>query len=115
LREFARIGFSDITDVVRLDTNNCIELRDINTLNKDITASIQSITSIKTTTTDKDGNEVVTSKISVKLHDKAKSLEQLAKHTGIAFDLNWAIATMRKYGYMVVLDPDTHECFVSQS
>jgi len=73
LRELARVGFANITDVADTATVSVKEDADC-----DDTAAIQSI-KVKTIPTD-DGDIV---EREIKMHDKLKALEQIGRHLGM--------------------------------
>lgn len=75
--ELARLGFSDIRDVVEWDEEGRMRLKPSAHLKKKIARAIKEITERVTT---REGCETVVT--TIKLHDKVKPLELLGKHTG---------------------------------
>ncbi len=69
VHEFARMGFSDVTDVVKV-RNGKMYIEDTDNLPPDVTAAISSLKQTK------DGVEV-------RFHPKAPALDALAKHIGM--------------------------------
>ncbi|MBW4449173.1 MAG: terminase small subunit [Spirirestis rafaelensis WJT71-NPBG6] len=47
-------------------------------------------------------------KISIKLHDKTAALKMLGESLGLFGEFNLALATLRKYGIFLTLDPQTN-------
>jgi phage terminase small subunit len=99
LTEFARLGFSNITNVLSFNEEG-VAVKDSDTLTPDITASISSFTC--NTTVKPDGSTFTTMKLS--LYDKTKALNDLGKHLGLFSDFNMAIAALEKYGLTVFTD-----------
>jgi phage terminase small subunit len=97
LQEYARLGFSDITQVASFDDNG-VTLKSSSNLTEDVTAAIADVISETTNSTDPSGNTTSYAKKRVKMHDKVRALEMLARHTGIAHDLNYARAVFRRFG-----------------
>jgi phage terminase small subunit len=99
LTEYARIGFSNITNVLKFNSSE-VKLYDSADLTPDVTASIKEVTC--TTTTSPDGY----TKTSVKLilYDKTKALKDLAQYLGMFNDFNNAITCLEKYGLSVYQD-----------
>lgn len=91
LEEYAKLAFSDITEIVTPDGS---DVKPLDKLPKSVTASISSITVSK-----QEGKHGFSSKMSIRLHDKTKALEALGKHLGLLSDLNQAKAIFRSYGY----------------
>lgn len=96
LEEYAKIAFSDISEAIEVDGTNAY-LKPFDKLPKRVTASISSITF-----STMEGKHGTSSKMSIRLWDKGKALEGLAKHLGISSDLNAAKATFQTYGYKLV-------------
>lgn len=96
IKEFMRLGFSDITEVMDFDADGVI-LKDSRTLPKKVTAAIASVSCIIT-----EGEHGRTVRTTVKMHEKYKPLEFLAKWMGMTSDLNVAKAAFKTYGYKVV-------------
>jgi phage terminase small subunit len=72
LREFARLGFSNIQDYI--EKGNTIT--DISTIARSKAAAVQSVT----TDTRKEGDDAYVEKVKIQLCDKHKNLESLAKN-----------------------------------
>lgn len=70
LRELAAIGFSNVTDYVRIDQNGLVCLTPTDNLTREQQRAISAI---------KDGKYGV----ELRLHDKLSALEQLGKHLGL--------------------------------
>lgn len=98
LNEYAAIAFSNITDAVDFNTNEVI-LKDSDSLPKEISCAIASVSTSAT-----EGKAGITRKVSIKMHDKLRALEMLAKHTGIASDFNQCVAGLRRYGFNIGVD-----------
>lgn len=77
MREIARLGFSDISRIF----NENGTLPPLQTLPADVRATIASVKTLKTNVVSGDGQQEVTRE--VKLWDKGRSLELLAKHFGL--------------------------------
>jgi phage terminase small subunit len=99
LTEFARLGFSNITNVLSFNEEG-VAIKDSETLTPDITASISSVTC--NTTVKPDGSTFSSTKIS--LYDKTKALNDLGKHLGLFSDFNMAVAALEKYGLTIFTD-----------
>lgn len=76
VRELARIGFADLSDISEWDSGG-FTLKPSSELSRDDTACIAEM--VQTTT--KDGGS-----FRVKLHNKVDALKELAKHTGVVKD-----------------------------
>lgn len=101
LRENRAIAFSNILDVIEIsEKTHEISIKDLSKIPEETAKAIQEIT----TQTTKTG-----SLLKVKMHDKMRALEMLAKINGLESDMNIAIATFRRYGYDV---RETAEGFV---
>ncbi len=98
LKEYAAIAFSDITDAIEFNGNES-SLKDSESLPKEVSCAIASVsTSVNTS---KKGES---RKVSIKMHDKLKALDMLARHTGISSDFNQCVAGLRRYGFNVGVD-----------
>ncbi|HTZ79040.1 MAG TPA: terminase small subunit [Stellaceae bacterium] len=71
LREFARIAFADIRSFTEWDANSGLKVKSLSDLSEDETAAIAEV---------KDGP---TGGKKIKLHDKRKALESIARHLGL--------------------------------
>jgi phage terminase small subunit len=78
LKEYLRIAFSDIKNVMKWDAQY-IDLIPSDDIGPDVSAAIQEV-SIKTKYTD-EGEMIIERK--VKLYDKPRALEMLGKHLGL--------------------------------
>lgn len=76
LRELKRIGFANMRDFAKWDSDQ-VTLEDSELLTEDQTAAVQTLSQ----TTTKDGGS-----IRFQLHDKPKALELMARHLGILHD-----------------------------
>jgi phage terminase small subunit len=77
IREYARVGFANIQDY--LDTGNMV--KDLTTLPADVAAAVESIHF--DVRHDGGGSKGYTEKVRLKLHDKIKALDSLARHLGL--------------------------------
>lgn len=81
--ELMRVAFSDIRDVSDFGPGG-LRIRDSLELHDDSAAAIQSIqTDTKTRTLGRDGGEVTTVTIKIKMHEKLRALDLLARHLGL--------------------------------
>lgn len=78
-REYARLGFSDVTDFL----NDDYSLKTKDQLNKTKTAALKSIKVRKKVTTSADGSKIEESDYSLQTHDKLKALDRLAEMSGM--------------------------------
>jgi phage terminase small subunit len=99
LEEYARISFSNITNVLKFNTFG-VELYDSDDLTPDVTASIKEVTCV--TTVSPDG--YTKTSVRLTLYDKTKALKDLAQYLGMFNDFNNAIACLEKYGLSVLQD-----------
>lgn len=76
LLEYKRIGLSLLTDVMDWDANG-IKLKNSDMLSEDVVATISEVSVTETTKS---------RTMKVKLYDKLKALEFLAKHTGLVIE-----------------------------
>ncbi|MEL6499860.1 MAG: terminase small subunit [Cyanobacteria bacterium J06623_1] len=111
LNRIARQAFALITDVCDFDETG-VHFKNSSDLSEDELAAIASINCTEVTTVSKDGTETKTVTKSIKLRNNDRSLELLAKHTGLTHDLNTALATLRNYGFDVHLDMDNKRLIV---
>ena len=96
LERYAILGLSDIANVCSFDDNK-VTLKNSDELPDSVTATIESI-DINTKE-----NEFGTSvKKSIKIKPGDRALDMLAKHTGLAHDINFAIAVAARYGFKLV-------------
>lgn len=77
VQELAVIGFSDIHDFVRVNTDGSVSVRTTNELDIDKRRAISEISEIDSPTSHR---------ITFKLHSKVDALKLLCKHLGIAID-----------------------------
>lgn len=77
IREYARVGFANIQDY--LDTDNTV--KDLTTLPADVAAAVESIHF--DVRHDGGSSKGYTEKVRLKLHDKIKALDSLARHLGL--------------------------------
>lgn len=96
LQEYARIAFSNLTDVVTFNQQG-LDLKDSQQLPDDVKAAIASVTVV---VTENEGG--TTRKHSVRMHDKLKALDYIGNYLGLNKDLDQAIAAFRKYGFKPV-------------
>ena len=80
LREYMRLGLSDLTNVVNWVDGELV-VKNSDDLTPDVRASIQEITQVQVT---KGG--YTTTSLKVKLHSKAQALDSLAKHLDLFRD-----------------------------
>lgn len=97
LQEYADIGFSKITDVVSWSDQE-IEIKDSSELADNVKVAIKQVNMTKTITKITEEAAKVQLKTTVQMHDKLKALAELARHTGISHDINFAKAVFAKYG-----------------
>jgi phage terminase small subunit len=88
LRELARIGFSDITDVVNIEDGGIKK-----NLSKKTRVAISSVQITRRKTREE---ETIDTKI--RMHDKIRALDKLGVHLGLFNDLNAALATLHLFG-----------------
>ena len=81
LREYMRLGLSDIRNVVEWSSGELI-VKDLEDLTPDVTAAISEISQV---TTHRGGN-LVSTVLKVKLHSKTQALDSLAKHLNLFRD-----------------------------
>lgn len=81
LNELAKLAFTDLADVVKIDENGVI-IKNSSELSKQQLGAIAEITESKTV--GKKGEEYITRKI--KMHDKKGALDSLARHLGMFND-----------------------------
>lgn len=77
--ELQKVGFSNIADF--LEGGNSI--KDLSTVDRDLTAAVSSVKKSVTTFGDGEGNEGEKTTVEFKLWDKPAALEKLGKHLGI--------------------------------
>ena len=85
VRELARLGFSKMTDVASWDDLG-VHIKGSDTLDADTKATIKEVTLTKTSVFRKNGDEEVTEKWRVVLHDKLAALDKLCRFLGIYND-----------------------------
>ena len=85
VRELARIGFSKMTDVASWDDLG-VYIKGSDSLDPDTEATIKEVTLTKTSVYRKNGDEEVTEKWRVVLHDKLAALDKLCRFLGIYND-----------------------------
>ena len=104
MAEYAKIAFSDITNVLSFSDSG-VYVNNSEDLPEKVTGAIESVTS--TTIVSGSGrNQTETTKTGVKLHNKVAALNVLADYFGIREDFNKARAALRKYGLALVPDQD---------
>jgi len=81
LREYMRLGLSDLTNLVRWVDGELV-IKNSADLTPDVTAAISEISQ----TTIRKGGDVVSTVIKVKLHSKTQALDSLAKHLNLFRD-----------------------------
>jgi len=91
LREISQIAFSNITDVIDFGPNGCT-VKDSSKVPSEVRAAVAEISCTET----ERGKA-----FRVKMHDKLAALNLAARHTGLTNDLNQALATFRRYGYIL--------------
>ncbi len=87
LREIALVAFSDIGDVIRVDENGKVFIRDLCSITAGARRSIAEITQTTTERTERDGDKAATIEkiqLGVKFHSKVAGLKMLAEHLGLA-------------------------------
>lgn len=99
LAEISRVAFSDVTKVLSF-TDSSLTLENSKTLPRDVTRAIESVTFQESSS----GEDGVTIKKSVKMHNKMAALNLLADYFGIKDDFNKARATFKRYGINMVED-----------
>lgn len=77
--ELQKIGFSNIADFVEKGNS----IKDLSTIERDLTAAVSSVKKSVTTFEDGDGNEGEKTTVEFKFWDKNAALEKLGKHLGI--------------------------------
>lgn len=91
ITECKLIAYADIRDAIDV-VNGEIYIKNIDALPADVSKTISEVSSI---------NNKMGRSCKIKLHDKLKALEMLARFSGLSSDLNEAIASFRRYGYEV--------------
>ncbi|NJP21873.1 MAG: terminase small subunit, partial [Hydrococcus sp. CRU_1_1] len=98
LKEYAAIAFSNITDAIEIKDSE-VFLKDDKLLPKEVSCAIASVSSSIS-----EGKSGVTRKASIRMHDKLKALDALARHTGVSSDFNQCVAGLRRYGFHIGVD-----------
>lgn len=89
IREFSKLGFSDIADYLLIDEHGCVHAKAIDQLPPGASAAIKKVRErrvIKSTqgTKDKpDGDQILESTLEYELHDKINPLVQMGKELGM--------------------------------
>lgn len=81
LRELARMALADISDLVTIDREGDVRIRNLDNVEKDDTAAIHKIKTKRIPTAFGDGIEV-----SIEIHDKVGPLKLLGAHLGLKFE-----------------------------
>jgi len=103
MREYAKLGFSNITDFLKVEeTDVVIELVGEGDSKRAITQMVQTVRIFETDTIDRHKLDAVSEikqtkdGISLKLHDKKGALDSMARHLGMFNDKLQIDATVRK-------------------
>ena len=83
--ELARVAFSRMVDVASWDSDG-VYMIPSDELDHDVHAAVKDIRLTKTTVTRKNGDEEVTERFTINLHDKLAALDKLSRHLGIYND-----------------------------
>lgn len=82
LSEIAKIALSDMRQIAAFGADG-VQIFESDDIHHDAAATIQEVSERRQTRYDEDGNEIVTSNIKVKLHDKLKALDLAGRHLGL--------------------------------
>jgi phage terminase small subunit len=83
--ELARLGFSRMVAVATWDSNG-VYIHPSETLDDDTHATVKQIKATKTTVTRKNGDEELTERFEINLHDKLAALDKIARFLGMYND-----------------------------
>ena len=106
VREAGRLAFSDITEAMEFDEQG-VTFRNSSSLPKRVTASIRSVSSTRTITRSRNGDDVETVNMKMEFHGKSQAINFLGKFFGVSQDLNQIRAGLLKYGIAMIPDSST--------
>ena len=106
VREAGRLAFSDITEAMEFDEQG-VTFKNSSVLPKRVTASIRSVSSTRTITRTRSGDDVETVNMKMEFHGKSQAINFLGKFFGVSQDLNQIRAGLLKYGIAMIPDSST--------